>query len=243
MSAIKKVVVTGAGGRTGKLVAKKLHERNTTFTDIRAVIRSGGAKDELEKMSVSCFPVDVAAGKKEDYAEAFREADALIIATSAVPKLNVWSLPKVFWARLTGGPSVMPDFDWRAGQTPEKVDWEGQKAQIDAAVSASVKHVVLLSSMGGTQDGKEGRTMNMLNKLGNGDILLWKRKAEQYLIASGISYTSQPTPLTPLDALTAWGLVSMTLSAGGRVWSFPYSMEPPWSRGDYSGLCSPPTAL
>lgn len=189
-SAIKSVVVTGAGGRTGKLVAKKLHERNATFTDIRAVIRSNGSnKEALENMSIKCFSVDVVAGRKEDYAEAFKQVDAVIIATSAVPKLKIWSLGKVFWAKLTGGPSVMPEFDWKAGQTPEQVDWLGQKAQIDAAVSAQVKHVVLVSSMGGTQDGEEGRTMNMLNKLGNGNILLWKRRAEQYLIASGIPYT------------------------------------------------------
>lgn len=30
---------------------------------------------------------------------------------------------------------------------------------------------------------------NFLNKLGGGNVLLWKRKAEQYLIASGLDYT------------------------------------------------------
>ena len=55
--------------------------------------------------------------------------------------------------------------------------------QIDAAKAAGVKHVVLVSSMGGTQPD------NMLNKIGNGNILAWKRKAEQYLIASGLAYT------------------------------------------------------
>jgi uncharacterized protein YbjT (DUF2867 family) len=37
--------------------------------------------------------------------------------------------------------------------------------------------------MGGTQPD------NFLNTMGNGNILLWKRKAEEHLIASGIDYT------------------------------------------------------
>lgn len=64
-----------------------------------------------------------------------------------------------------------------------QVDWVGQKAQIDAAKAAGVKQVVLVSSMGGTDP------ENALNKLGDGNILQWKRKAEQYLMASGLTYT------------------------------------------------------
>jgi nucleoside-diphosphate-sugar epimerase len=33
-----------------------------------------------------------------------------------------------------------------------QVDYEGQKLQIDAAKAAGVKHVVLVSSMGGTDE-------------------------------------------------------------------------------------------
>ena len=60
-----------------------------------------------------------------------------------------------------------------------QIDWIGQKAQIDAAKEAGVKKVVLISSMGGTDEN------HPLNKLGNGNILIWKRKAEEYLINSG----------------------------------------------------------
>lgn len=55
--------------------------------------------------------------------------------------------------------------------------------QFDAAKKAGVKRVVVIGSMGGTQ--KE----NFLNTLGNGNVLFWKRKAEQYLIQSGLCYT------------------------------------------------------
>jgi uncharacterized protein YbjT (DUF2867 family) len=65
----------------------------------------------------------------------------------------------------------------------QQVDWVGQKLQIDEAKRAGVRHVVIISSMGGTDP------ENALNKLGDGNILQWKRRAEQYLLASGLTYT------------------------------------------------------
>ena len=77
-----------------------------------------------------------------------------------------------------------PEFDYPEGQYPEQVDWIGQKAQIDAAKKAGANQVVIVSSMGGTDRN------NRLNMLGNGKILIHKRKAEQYLVAGDFpSYT------------------------------------------------------
>jgi nucleoside-diphosphate-sugar epimerase len=65
-----------------------------------------------------------------------------------------------------------------------QVDYVGAKLQIDAAKAAGVKKFVFLSSMGGTQPD------NFLNTIGKqpdgsgGDILLWKRKAEEVRILS-----------------------------------------------------------
>ena len=65
-----------------------------------------------------------------------------------------------------------------------QIDWLGQKAQIDAAKEAGVKRVVLISSMGGTDEN------NPLNRLGAGRVLVWKRMAEEYLINSkAFTYT------------------------------------------------------
>ncbi|KAF2602358.1 hypothetical protein F2Q70_00024903 [Brassica cretica] len=65
----------------------------------------------------------------------------------------------------------------------KEVDWIGQKNQIDAAKAAGVKQIVLVGSMGGTN------INHPLNNIGNANILVWKRKAEQYLADSGIPYT------------------------------------------------------
>ena len=82
-----------------------------------------------------------------------------------------------------------PSFKFPKNGTPEEVDWLGAKKQIDAAKAAGVKQFVFVSSMGGTNPD------NFLNSIGRkkdgsgGDILLWKRKAERYLVESGVPYT------------------------------------------------------
>lgn len=70
-----------------------------------------------------------------------------------------------------------PEFEYPEGQYPEQVDWLGQKAQIDAAKKGKVNQVVIVSSMGGSDEN------NRLNALGNGKILIYKRMAEKYLIS------------------------------------------------------------
>ena len=65
-------------------------------------------------------------------------------------------------------------------KTPLQVDWVGQRNQIDAAKAAGVKHIILIGSMGGTKPD------HFLNKMGEGNILIHKRRAEQHLMqASG----------------------------------------------------------
>lgn len=77
-----------------------------------------------------------------------------------------------------------PVFEYPEGQYPEQVDWIGQKAQIDAAKKAGANQVVIVSSMGGTD------RSNRLNALGNGNVLIHKRCAEEYLLAADFpSYT------------------------------------------------------
>jgi uncharacterized protein YbjT (DUF2867 family) len=97
---------------------------------------------------------------------------ALVILTSAIPKLK--GTPK---------PGEPPEFEFESGGMPEEVDYYGQKNQIDAALQAGVEHIVLVGSTGGTNE------QHPLNKLGDGNILIWKRRAEQYLADSGIAYT------------------------------------------------------
>ena len=71
---------------------------------------------------------------------------------------------------------------------PVQVDWLGQKHQVDAAVKAGVRKIVWVSSMGGQK--QDLGFASTLNKMGNGNILVWKCKAEKYLMEqSGIDDT------------------------------------------------------
>ncbi|GKV05856.1 hypothetical protein SLEP1_g17812 [Rubroshorea leprosula] len=164
------VLVTGAGGRTGQIVYRKLKERSDQFV-ARGLVRTEESKEKIGAAD------DVFVGDIRDAASVIpviQGIDALIILTSAVPKMK---------PGLDPSKGERPEFYFEDGAYPEQVDWIGQKNQIDAAKAAEVKQIVLVGSMGGTNPN------NPLNSIGNGNILVWKRKAEQYLADSGIPYT------------------------------------------------------
>jgi len=163
---VRTVLVTGAGGRTGGIAFGKLKKMSDKFVT-RGLVRKEGA-EHVEGLFIG----DIT--KPETLKSAFEGIDALIIVTSAVPKMKPGYDPS------KGGP---PEFYFEEGGMPEEVDWIGQKNQVDAAKAAGAKHIVVVGSMGG-QDPN-----NPLNALGNGKILIWKRKAEEYLSQSGVPYT------------------------------------------------------
>ncbi|KAK9193296.1 hypothetical protein WN944_003993 [Citrus x changshan-huyou] len=164
------VLVTGAGGRTGQIVYKKLKERSEQYA-ARGLVRTEESKQKIGGAD-DLFIGDIR--DSNSIIPATQGIDALIILTSAVPKM------KPDFDPAKGG---RPEFYFEEGAYPEQVDWIGQKNQIDAAKAAGVKQIVLVGSMGGTN------LNHPLNSLGNGNILVWKRKAEQYLADSGIPYT------------------------------------------------------
>lgn len=164
------VLVTGAGGRTGLIVYKKLKERSEQYA-ARGLVRTEESKQKIGGAD-DLFIGDIS--DSNSIIPAIQGIDALIILTSAVPKM------KPDFDPAKGG---RPEFYFEEGAYPEQVDWIGQKNQIDAAKAAGVKQIVLVGSMGGTN------LNHPLNSLGNGNILVWKRKAEQYLADSGIPYT------------------------------------------------------
>ncbi|XP_024396768.1 uncharacterized protein At5g02240 [Physcomitrium patens] len=165
---VRTVLVTGAGGRTGSLVFDKL--KKTGKFVVRGLVRTEEVKAKLGGEGV--FIGDIT--KPETLSAAVEGIDALIITTSAVPKMKPGFDPS------KGG---RPEFYYEENGFPEQVDWIGQKNQIDAAKDAGCKHIVIVGSMGGQNPN------HMLNSLGNGKILIWKRKAEEYLSKSGVPYT------------------------------------------------------
>ena len=100
------------------------------------------------------------------------------------------------------------------------MDWIGQRNLVDAAKAAGVEHIVVISSMGGTNPehwlntwggcaaplawtkcwprlffqceiaGMAICSMLKLSLFRQCNFLIWKRKAELYLISSGLQYTA-----------------------------------------------------
>ncbi|KAK9290366.1 hypothetical protein L1049_008535 [Liquidambar formosana] len=154
----------------GQIVYEKLKKRSDQFIG-RGLVRTEESKEKIGGAD-DVFVGDIR--NADSIVPAIQGIDTLIILTSAVPKMKPGFDPS------KGG---RPEFYFEDGAYPEQVDWIGQKNQIDAAKAAGVKQIVLVGSMGGTNPN------HPLNSLGNGNILVWKRKAEQYLADSGIPYT------------------------------------------------------
>jgi hypothetical protein len=122
------VVVTGAGGRTGSLVVKKLLEQPNAFSPIATVRSKGNAgkltSEGLPESAVVEFDLAAAAAAgaaPPGLSAALKGADALVIATSGVPQIKPLSLIPVIWAKITGKEGVRPEFTWKQGQMPEQV--------------------------------------------------------------------------------------------------------------------------
>lgn len=191
-----KVLVTGASGRTGKLVFETLL-KDSRFEPL-ALVRSEKSGKKLRKAvpQTELNQVIVCDITKPDQLSNIPACDAMVICTSAVPTVSKRSLLvnflKIPFNVVRGKKAIdfrSLKFVWKNNGYPEKVDYEGQIAQIDFAKKSGIKHVVVVSSMGGTDPS------NFLNSVGKrpdgtrGDILLWKRKAEKYLVESGLDYT------------------------------------------------------
>lgn len=165
---IKQVLVTGATGKTGSIVYQKL-KQDRNFK-VKGFARSPEKAQELFGSTENFYFGDIK--DPQSLTEALKGCQALVILTSASPKMV--APPQ---------PGERPQFSYPPDGTPELVDYQGQKNQIDMAIAAGVEQIVLVGSMGGTNEN------HPLNMMGNGKILIWKRKAEEYLVNSGINYT------------------------------------------------------
>lgn len=233
-----KVLVTGAAGKTGQLVFEAL-DQHANF-EPKALVRSEASAKKLRKKTGAGLDQIVVCDVTEmDHDMSLDGCEAMIICTSAVPSISKVSLLKSFLKApinmLRGKKAIdfrAMKFVWKKGQYPEMVDYHGQVKQIDLAKKLRMKHVVIVSSMGGTDPS------NFLNSVGknpdgsgNGDILLWKRKAEKYLVDSGLDYTIiHPGGLKDTPA----GQEALVLDVDDKLLE---NKKRSISRGDVANLC------
>ena len=168
-----RVAVSGAGGRTGSLVMKLLASDPASFAPPRGLVRSPKSADKLRGALRDAVPdfsdarveiVEGDVGSDSDLDRLCADRDALVVLTSAVPKPKIPSLLVALVSKIVPWMEARrPEFYFPEDGSPERVDWLGQKAQVDAAArSGSVRRVVIVSSMGGTQ------VDNFLNTMGGG---------------------------------------------------------------------------
>lgn len=67
---------------------------------------------------------------------------------------------------------------------PYRIDYQATKNLIDAATAAKVNHFIMVSSLGTNKIGFPAAILNLF-----WGVLIWKRKAEEALIASDLPYT------------------------------------------------------
>ncbi|XP_010254987.1 PREDICTED: protein TIC 62, chloroplastic isoform X2 [Nelumbo nucifera] len=67
---------------------------------------------------------------------------------------------------------------------PYRIDYQATKNLIDAAIIAKVDHFILVTSLGTNKIGFPAALLNLF-----WGVLVWKRKAEEVLISSGLPYT------------------------------------------------------
>jgi uncharacterized protein YbjT (DUF2867 family) len=202
------VLVSGASGRTGQLVFSALLQDPRYHP--KALVRNEKSAKKLQKAIPATqldqiFICDVTQLQQEEQQQPIltgvEHCQALVICTSAVPIISKLSLLRAFLQipfnlirRRKAIDFRSFRFVWQGQQYPELVDYNGQIAQIDFAKKVKIPHVVVVGSMGGTDPN------NFLNRVGkttlkngtvtgDGDILIWKRKAERYLVDSGLDYT------------------------------------------------------
>lgn len=162
------VLVTGAGGRTGRLVFEKLSANPAVSA--RGLVRSISRAAEAEIATEHLTEGDIL--DTSLLRTVLNGMKTLVILTSAVPRMMT--------PPADGKPGVV---SYDPEGMPELVDWEGARNQIEIAKDLGVEHVILVGSMGGTEEN------NPLNRIGNGNILRYKRKAQMHLIESGVPYT------------------------------------------------------
>ena len=98
-TAAMRVMVTGAGGRTGKLTFKKLNEDYDSITPV-GLARSKKAVKQMKKMGASAEQIVRADTTVEaEVTSAMEGCDAVILCTSAVPAIKPLSIVKILFKK------------------------------------------------------------------------------------------------------------------------------------------------
>ncbi|GFQ03822.1 protein tic 62 chloroplastic [Phtheirospermum japonicum] len=165
------VFVAGATGRVGSRTVRELLKLGFK---VRAGVRSAQRAESLVQ-SVENMKLDDAGGTKP--------IDKFELVECDLEKLDRIK-PAIGNSSIVIcciGASEKEIFDITG---PYRIDYQATKNLIDAATSVKIEHFILLTSLGTNKVGFPAAILNLF-----WGVLLWKRKAEEALLASGLPYT------------------------------------------------------
>lgn len=192
-----KVFIAGSTGEIGRRVSLDFLQNGYSVI--------AGYRDEGKRAEASCdnrtstryervcMPdVLVEQGRTERLTEQLQDAAVVVHVAAANPNFDV----------------LRPTL-WQDSTIPEKVDQEGTKALVDAAVAKGVKKFIYVSSLLTNARAlglEESDAFKKMNSFGN--LLDKKHEAEEYIKKSGLDYTIiRVAPLTndlPKDMGGVW---------------------------------------
>ncbi|OIW18857.1 hypothetical protein TanjilG_25300 [Lupinus angustifolius] len=185
----KLVLLLGASGGVGQLVAAALLQRNVKS---RLILRDPEkattlfGKQDVEKLQV--YKADTR--NQDDLDPSIFEGVTHVICCT--------------------GTTAFPSKRWDDNNTPERVDWVGVK-NVVSALPSTVKRVVLVSSIGVTKSNE--LPWSIMNLFG---VLKYKKMGEDFLRSSGFPFTIiRPGRLTD-GPYTSYDLNTLLRATAGQ---------------------------
>ncbi|XP_058758080.1 protein TIC 62, chloroplastic-like [Vicia villosa] len=162
-------------GATGKVGSRTVRELIKLGFKVRAGVRNTQKASALVQ-SVKQLKLDGASGGGEAV-----EKLEIVECDLEKPDQIGSALGNASTVICTIGASEKEIFDITG---PCRIDYRATKSLVNAATVAKVNHFILVTSLGTNKFGFPAAILNLF-----WGVLIWKRKAEEALIASGIPYT------------------------------------------------------
>ncbi|XP_009804194.1 protein TIC 62, chloroplastic isoform X2 [Nicotiana sylvestris] len=163
-------------GATGKVGSRTVRELLKLGFKVRAGVRSAQRAQPLVK-SVEQMKLENAADGR---AKAIEKLEIVECDLEKIDRIRP-ALGNASIVICCIGASEKEIFDVTG---PYRIDYQATKNLIDAATVAKVDHFILLTSLGTNKVGFPAAILNLF-----WGVLVWKRKAEEALLASGLPYT------------------------------------------------------